>query len=114
MPVLLVRPEKATGSCRPSSCCTAPAATRKASAAWLTDLAKRGIIGVAIDARYHGDRSGGAKGSAAYNEAITRAWKTKPGEPQEHPFYYDTCWDLWRTVDYLRDARRRRRRAASA
>src|SRR3989449_4395410 len=19
----------------------------------------------------------------------------------EHPFYYDTCWDLWRTVDYL-------------
>ena len=21
--------------------------------------------------------------------------------PQEHPFYYDTCWDMWRTVDYL-------------
>jgi pimeloyl-ACP methyl ester carboxylesterase len=56
---------------------------------------------VAIDARYHGDRSGGAKGSAAYVEAITRAWKAKAGEPQEHPFYYDTCWDLWRTLDYL-------------
>jgi len=68
---------------------------------FMVDLAKRGIIGVAIDARYHGARSGGTKGSAAYVEAITKAWKTKPGEPQEHPFYYDTCWDLWRTVDYL-------------
>jgi dienelactone hydrolase len=68
---------------------------------WLVALAKRGIIGVAIDARYHGDRSGGAKGAEAYNEAITRAWRAKPGEPQEHPFYYDTSWDLWRTLDYL-------------
>ena len=68
---------------------------------WLVEMAKRGIIGVAIDARYHGGRAGGAKGAAAYNEAITGAWRVKPGEPQEHPFYYDTCWDLWRTVDYL-------------
>lgn len=68
---------------------------------YLVDLAKRGIIGVAIDARYHGERSGGKKGSEAYVAAITRAWQTKPGEPQEHPFYYDTAWDLWRTVDYL-------------
>ncbi len=68
---------------------------------WLTALAKRGLIGVAIDARYHGDRSGGAAGAEAYNQAIARAWRAKPGEPQEHPFYYDTCWDLWRTLDYL-------------
>jgi predicted esterase len=67
----------------------------------MKELVKRGMIGVAIDARYHGGRSGGAKGSAAYNEAIVKAWRTKPGEPMEHPFYYDTCWDLWRTVDYL-------------
>ena len=46
---------------------------------WLTDLAKRGIAGVAIDARYHGDRAGGAKGAAAYNQAIVRAWRAKPG-----------------------------------
>ena len=77
---------------------------------WLTDLAKHGIIGVAIDARYHGERAGGAKGATAYNEAIVRAWKTKPGEKHEHPFYYDTCWDLWRTVDYLVVAARRRPR----
>src|SRR5262249_48380585 len=69
---------------------------------WLDELAGRGLVGVAIDARYHGARVPGVKGSAAYNEAIARAWRVKPGEPQEHPFYYDTCWDLWRTVDYLR------------
>jgi dienelactone hydrolase len=68
---------------------------------FMKELVKRGMIGVAIDARYHGARSGGAKGAAAYNAAIVRAWKTKPGEKHEHPFYYDTCWDLWRTVDYL-------------
>ena len=68
---------------------------------FMKELAKRGIIGIAIDARYHGGRSGGAKGAAAYNKAIVRAWETKPGQPMEHPFYYDTCWDIWRTVDYL-------------
>jgi alpha-beta hydrolase superfamily lysophospholipase len=64
---------------------------------FLKELAARDILGVAIDARYHGKRSGGAKGAAAYNDAITRAWKTGNG----HPFYYDTVWDLWRLVDYL-------------
>jgi hypothetical protein len=37
----------------------------------------------------------------AYNAAIVRAWQTPPGQKHEQPFYYDTCWDLWRTVDYL-------------
>ena len=63
-------------------------------------LAAKGIIAVAIDARYHGERAGGAKGADAYNAAILAAWRAKPAE-QEHPFYYDTVWDLWRTVDYL-------------
>ena len=67
---------------------------------WLTDLAARGIMGVAIDARYHGGRSGGAKGSADYVAAITAAWKA-PKEQMEHPFYYDTVWDLWRLIDVL-------------
>lgn len=68
---------------------------------YLEELAKRGIIGVAIDARYHGERSGGAKGAAAYQKAILNAWQSKPGEPREYPFYYDTVWDLWRLVDFL-------------
>jgi dienelactone hydrolase len=68
---------------------------------WLIHLAKRGFMAVAIDARYHGDRAGDKKGAEAYVDAITRAWKTKPGDKMEHPFYYDTCWDIWRTADYL-------------
>jgi dienelactone hydrolase len=63
-------------------------------------LVGKGIIAVAIDARYHGERAGGAKGAEAYNAAILAAWRARPAE-QEHPFYYDTVWDLWRTVDYL-------------
>jgi hypothetical protein len=57
-------------------------------------------MGVAIDARYHGERSGGARGSAAYVAAITAAWRA-PKESMENPFYYDTVWDLWRRVDVL-------------
>jgi dienelactone hydrolase len=67
---------------------------------WLNDLAHKGIMGVAIDARYHGDRAGGAKGSAAYVAAITAAWRA-PRDEMEHPFYYDTVWDLWRLIDVL-------------
>jgi pimeloyl-ACP methyl ester carboxylesterase len=76
--------------------------SRDAVRDWLADLADRRMVAVAIDARYHGARAGGAAGKAAYEQAILRAWRAKPGEPQEHPFFYDTCWDLWRTVDYLR------------
>jgi len=58
------------------------------------ELAERGFIAVAIDARYHGERSTG-KGS--YEAAILRAWH----EPGEHPFFYDTVWEVMRLVDYL-------------
>ena len=30
--------------------------SKESERGWLTDLAKRGILGVAIDARYHGER----------------------------------------------------------
>ena len=67
---------------------------------WLEEFAKNGIVGIAIDARYHGDRSGGKKGSEAYVEAIGKAWQAD-AKSMEHPFYYDTVWDLWRLVDLL-------------
>jgi len=69
---------------------------------WLTAFADHGFLAVAIDARYHGDRAGGQRGKAAYEAAALGAWRAKSGERQEHPWFYDTCWDLWRTVDYLR------------
>jgi dienelactone hydrolase len=59
-------------------------------------LAGRGFIAVAIDGRYHGERKYG-KGQNDYNDAIVRAWHGSG----EHPFYYDTVWDVMRLVDYL-------------
>jgi dienelactone hydrolase len=63
----------------------------------LRKLADKGFIAVAIDGRYHGERTKAGKGSAEYEAAIVRAWR----EPGEHPFYYDTVWDVMRLVDYL-------------
>ena len=65
-------------------------------------LTKMGFMGVAIDARYHGARvPGGAHGSKEYVAAVTRAWENKDTAHQEHPFFYDTVYDLWRLTDYL-------------
>ncbi len=67
----------------------------------LYQFSRAGMMGVAIDARYHGERiPGGANKSEQYVEAITRAWKNGGGKHQ-HPFYYDTVYDLWRLTDYL-------------
>jgi dienelactone hydrolase len=103
VPVLVVRPESKEGD-KPRAAVIAlhgTGGTKEGMRSWLVELARRGIIGLAIDARYHGTRKGETKGTTAYNDAITRAWRAKQGESQEHPFYFDTCWDLWRTLDYL-------------
>ena len=65
-------------------------------AALCRKLAAAGFIAVAIDGRYHGERKSG-RGTAEYNDAIIRAWHGSG----EHPFYYDTVWDVMRLVDYL-------------
>lgn len=57
-------------------------------------LVARDFIAVAIDGRYHGERATPGNG---YEDAILRAWK----QPGEHPFFYDTVWDVMRLVDYL-------------
>lgn len=100
VPGLLVRPEKIEGRLPCVVVLHGTGGNKEGQKGWCQDLAKRGIIGVAIDARYHGDRAEGKKGAARYNEAICAAWKTKP-EEMEHPFYFDTVWDLWRLADYL-------------
>ena len=101
VPMLIVRPEKVVGRLAAVIALHGTGGNKEGQRGLITELARHGIIGVAIDARYHGERSGGAHGADAYVAAITRAWRTPTGEPQEHPFYYDTCWDLWRTIDYL-------------
>lgn len=102
IPMLVVKPNEPNRGRRPAVIVLhGTGGTKERMKDWLDDLARLGIIGVAIDARYHGDRSGGGEGSTAYVAAITRAWRSGREEASEHPFYYDTCWDLWRTVDYL-------------
>jgi len=82
--------------------------SKEGMAARLRDLAARGFAGVAIDGRYHGARAGaGSDGLPAYQAAMLRAYRTG----REHPFLYDTVWDVMRLIDYLEtrddiDARR--------
>ncbi len=64
-------------------------------------LATNGFVAVAIDGRYHGERMKTGKGATEYNEAIARAWR----DGREHPFFYDTVWDVMRLVDYLKTRR---------
>jgi len=63
----------------------------------LRRLAKQGFVAVAIDGRYHGERALEGKSSASYQKAIVRAWNGSG----EHPFFYDTVWDIMRLLDYL-------------
>ncbi len=100
MPILLFRPEKAAGKLPTVVVLHGTGGSKEGQKGWCEKLARRGIIGIAIDARYHGERAEGAKGAARYNQAIAAAWKAKP-EEMEHPFYFDTVWDLWRLGDYL-------------
>ena len=67
----------------------------------LRKLADRGFVAIAIDGRYHGERTKAGHGTDEYNDAIVRAWHNSG----EHPFFYDTVWDVMRLVDYLANAR---------
>lgn len=71
--------------------------TKEGEFARLQKFAGRGFLAVAIDARYHGERTKAGKGTDEYYAAIAQAWR----DGREHPFYYDTVWDAMRLVDYL-------------
>jgi dienelactone hydrolase len=64
---------------------------------FLRALVKHGFIAVAIDGRYHGERTHAGHGSEEYQQSIVGAWH---GDG-EHPFFYDSVWDIMRLVDYL-------------
>ncbi len=71
--------------------------TKESQLDLLKQLAQLGFVGVAIDGRYHGERTKTGKGSAEYSDAMLRTYRTS----QEHPFLYDTVWDVMRLLDYL-------------
>jgi dienelactone hydrolase len=60
-------------------------------------LVARGFVAVAIDGRYHGERAAPGARATEYVAAILRAYRTGT----EHPFLYDTVWDVMRLIDYL-------------
>lgn len=101
VPLLIVRPAEG-GKKRPAVLVLhGTHSTKEDMRDWLRDLARLGFVAVSPDARYLGERAGGAKHQDAYNAAIVKAWRAKAGEAHEHPLFYDTCWDVWRVVDYL-------------
>ena len=71
--------------------------TKESQLDLLKHLAKLGFMGVAIDGRYHGERTKAGKGSGEYSEAMLRTYRTG----KELPFLYDTVWDVMRLLDYL-------------
>ncbi|MEO8429785.1 MAG: alpha/beta fold hydrolase [Verrucomicrobiota bacterium] len=64
---------------------------------YLEAFVNAGCVAVAIDGRYHGERTKTGSGASEYNDANFRAYRTG----KEHPFYYDTVWDVIRLIDYL-------------
>ena len=85
---------------------------RGAMRARLLAAAAAGFVGVAPDARWHGDRAaagtGGGGGSrAGYEGALVAAWKrattTTPANPAvpPRPFLLDTDWDCQRLLDWM-------------
>ena len=72
---------------------------KESQRAFLGELARDGFVAVAIDGRYHGARAKGGKEakSTEYSEAILRTFRTG----KEHPFFFDTAWDVMRLIDYL-------------
>lgn len=104
VPFLLVKPAAAGGRLPAVIVLHGTGGTKEAMRPLLEELAQRKMLGIAIDARYHGERvPGGAHGKQEYEAAILRAWHEKDPGQQEHPFYFDTVYDLWRIVDRLQE-----------
>ncbi len=99
VPALLVRPDK-PGKFPVVIVLHGTGGNKEGMMSWLTELAKKGVAGLAIDARYHGERNGAKNKAEGYTEAITRAWRDKSPN-REHPWFYDTSYDLWRLIDVI-------------
>ena len=72
--------------------------TKEGMRGLLETYADAGFIGVAPDARHHGERAAAIPGLPnSYQSAMLRAYRTGEG----HPYLYDTVWDVLRLLDYL-------------
>jgi dienelactone hydrolase len=97
VPGLLVKPSKGSGKFPVVVALHGTGGNKEGQLDLLKDLAGKGFIGVAIDGRHHGERTKSGRGAGEYQEAILRTFRTG----KEHPFLYDTVWDVMRLIDYL-------------
>lgn len=92
VPILIVHTAGASSPRRPAVVCLhGLGGNKEGLTGYLEGFARRGIVGVAIDHRYHGDRKGDL------SAAMIEAYRTG----KEHPYVWDTVWDTWRVLDYL-------------
>jgi len=98
VPTLLLKQETATRAAPAVIVLHGTGGSKEGMMPRLRALASRGFVAVAIDGRYHGERAKGSAGNgSSYQLAILQAYRTRA----EHPFLYDTAWDVMRLVDYL-------------
>jgi predicted esterase len=95
VPGILVEPAAAAGRRAAVIALHGTNGRKEAELPFLRELARAGFVAVAIDGRYHGARAPGGKGD--YPAAILRAYRTG----KEHPFFFDSAWDVLRLVDWL-------------
>lgn len=104
VPLLIYKPVDSKNKKLPVVICLHGTGGSKDAAA-ITELlmrfSKLGFMAVAIDARYHGERRNPVDVNNSYARAIIKAWRNKDPAKQEHPFFLDTSYDLWKLVDYL-------------
>lgn len=66
---------------------------------FLHKYAKSGYLACSVDSRYHGERGSPADYTAALLAAFDANGAADPSA--EHPFMYDTAWDLMRVLDWI-------------
>src|SRR5207302_1013504 len=80
VPGILVKPAQASGRLPVVVALHGTGGDKQSQLPLLRELAGKGFIAIAIDGRYHGERTRAGKGSAEYQQAILRTWR----ERREH------------------------------
>lgn len=102
VPVLVYRPISAKTKKLPVVICLhGTGGSKDGMKDYLYRFSQAGFMAVSIDGRHHGERIKAVAGENKYVNAIIDAWQNKDSTHQEHPFFFDTVYDLWRLVDYL-------------
>jgi len=105
VPILLVRQRFAQGRLPVAVIQHSTGRSKEYLGSNLARFACKGFLAVSFDNRYHGER--GTKED--YHAALIRAWRENwagdeaeaPTPKCEHPYIYDSVWDLSRVLDLL-------------